>query len=163
ARAVGGVVVRMGSPGVVLNPLDLPIHHTPNGGPRAHPDVVRRRALFIDTFVSVLLRMELDPITRAVLDDACTTPYTRARTPPHPAPWPPPPPPLPPPAAALPAPPAPPGPTLAAQLRPYPTGAWSGLFNGPTTTPTATSEAARLVSWSLRELPDELHAPATLL
>lgn len=162
-RAVGGVVVRMGGPGVVINPLDLPIHHRPDAAPYAHPDTVRRRALFLHTFISVLLGVELDPTTRAVLDDACATTYACAGIhPDRPDTWVRPAPILADLAAALAEHSDPPGPALAAHLRPYVAGAWAGLFNGPTTTP-ATSGAARLVSWSLRDLPDELRAPGTLL
>ena len=48
AAAVGGTVVRLGAPGVKLNPLDLPVGDT-------RPDVLTRRGLFLHTFIAVLL------------------------------------------------------------------------------------------------------------
>src|SRR5256886_11366480 len=49
ADAVGGVIVRLGTQGVKLNPLDLPV-----GDHR--PDVLTRRGLFLHTLIAVLLR-----------------------------------------------------------------------------------------------------------
>ena len=48
---------------------------------------------------------------------------------------------------------------LAAQLEPYTTGSYSGLFDGPTTT----APTGHLVVFSLRDLPDELKTVGTLL
>lgn len=49
---------------------------------------------------------------------------------------------------------------LARRLRPYVDGAFSGLFDGPTTHPPG---GRHLVVWSLRELPDQLRGLATML
>jgi type IV secretory system conjugative DNA transfer VirD4/TraG family protein/uncharacterized protein DUF87 len=165
ANTVGGVVVRVGAPGVRINPLDVPIHHRADGGRHAHRDALTLRSLFLFTFISVLLGVELDPTTRAVLDDACATTYARAGIDPdQPGTWERPAPILADLAAALADHPDPAAAGLATQLRPYVTGAWSRLFNGPTTIPaTSLGAGARLVSWSLRELPDELRVPGTLL
>jgi hypothetical protein len=48
---------------------------------------------------------------------------------------------------------------LATRLRPFVDGAYAGLFDGPTTTPTA----GHLVVWSLRALAEELKPAAMLL
>ena len=48
---------------------------------------------------------------------------------------------------------------LAARLRPFVDGAFSGLFDGPTTT----TPVGHLVVWSLRALPEELKTIGTLL
>ncbi|GAA5172587.1 hypothetical protein GCM10023321_72670 [Pseudonocardia eucalypti] len=149
-HAVGGAVVRVGAPGVRINPFDLG---------HAQPDALRRRALFLHTFVAVLLDREIDPSTRAVLDEAITHTYSRAGITADPATWGRPASILADLAATLADHPDPAGPELATQLGPYTVGAWSGLFNGPTTT----EPAGQLVSWSLRELPDELRGPATLV
>jgi type IV secretory pathway VirB4 component len=159
-EAIGGTVIRVGAPGVRINPLDVPIHEREDGGRHAHRDALARRALFIATFISVLLGVELDPTTRAVLDEACATAYSRAGI--HaddPDTWLRPPPILADLAHTLAEHPDPAGRTLATQLRPYIHGGWSGVFNGHTTT----APTGRLVSWSLREMPGELAAPATLL
>src|SRR6266536_572422 len=61
ADAVGGTYLRLGTPGVRLNPFDL--------DPDAHAgaDALTRRALFLHTLVSVLLREPLDPAATAAL------------------------------------------------------------------------------------------------
>ena len=63
AAAVDGTVVRLGAPGVKINPLDLPTGDT-------RPDVLTRRGLFLHTFVSVLLGEQPAPAERAALDRA---------------------------------------------------------------------------------------------
>jgi type IV secretory pathway VirB4 component len=159
-HAIGGTVIRIGAPGVRINPLDVPIHEREDGGRHAHRDALARRALFVDTFVSVLLGVELDPTSRAVLDEACAATYARAGIhPDDPDTWLRPAPILADLAAVLAEHPDPAGDTLATQLRPYTVGAWSGVFNGHSTS----APTGRLVSWSLREMPDELRAPGTLL
>ena len=171
--SVGGTVVRLGAPGVHFNPLDLPIHTGPAGGVHAAADTVTGRALFLHTFIAVLLGETPDPMTRAVLDDAITTTYARAGiTQDNPASWLRPAPGLPDLAAALRAHPDPAGLVLAARLRPFSHGAHSHLFTSTTAADTASADGVggaglggprRLVSFSLRALPDQLRAAATLL
>ena len=55
AHAVGGVVIRPGTPGVHLNPLDLPLSRPDPDGVRTAPtDALTRRALFLHTLLAVL-------------------------------------------------------------------------------------------------------------
>lgn len=151
-RAVDGTLIRIGEPGVRVNPLDLP----PDP---AEPDTLIRRALFAHTLVSVLLGEQPGPAGRAALDTAVTTAYAQAGITSDPATW---------------HRPAPlmhdltqalteggdrAGRALAARLAPFVTGSWSGLFDGPSTV----SPAGHLVVFSLRDLPDELRALGTLL
>ena len=88
-RAVGGAYLRLGHPGVHLNPFDL-------GG---EPDALTRRALFAHTLAAVLLGGPLDPPSAAVLDRAVLAAYgargitSDPRTHSRPAPLPPRPPP----------------------------------------------------------------------
>jgi type IV secretory pathway VirB4 component len=162
AAAVGGTYVHLGAAGVRLNPLDLPIHTRPDGRRTAPKDALVRRSLFLHTAISVLLGAELEAAQRAALDRAIAATYQQvgitadART------W----------TRAA--------PTLrnlrdqlattekagdhaagelAAKLHPYVDGAWSGLFDGPTSTP----PEGHLVVFSLRDLPDELKGIGTLL
>ena len=86
AAAVGGHVVAPGAPGVHLNPFDLPI--TARDGRRSAPrDALTRRALFLHTFLAVLLGEPLSPIERAVLDTAITDTYTAAGITDDPSTW----------------------------------------------------------------------------
>ncbi|HZD15008.1 MAG TPA: hypothetical protein VE196_07750, partial [Pseudonocardiaceae bacterium] len=158
--AVGGVVVRLGAPGVSLNPLDLPLHRDSAGRLHTSVGVVGERGVFVQTFVTALLGVELDPTERAVLDEAISATYTAAGiTPDDPSGWLRPAPLLADLAATLTGHRDPAGRELAAQLRPYSHGAHGRLFQAPTsTTPTG-----RLVSFSLRALPDELRPAATML
>src|SRR5829696_3773747 len=63
--AVGGAYLRLGAPGVHLNPLDL----------GSEPDALTRRALFAHTLVAVLLGGPLDPAASAVVDRAVLAAY----------------------------------------------------------------------------------------
>jgi type IV secretory pathway VirB4 component len=155
ADAVGGTVIRLGAPGIRINPLDL------RGDRRA--DALTRRALFVHTLVGVLLGDAVDPASRAALDRAITAAYTDAGITSDRRTWRRPPPLLADVATALTADPDPAGPRLAGHLAPYTTGSWAGLFAGPTTSPTGTSPTGHLVVWSLRDLPDELRPAGTLL
>lgn len=151
AEAVGGTYLRLGAPGVRLNPFDLPT------GAAEIPDALTRRALFTHTLIAVLLGDALTPGDRAVLDRAVTATYTSAGITSDPRTW------------ARPAPQLanlartlqqdPDGAQLAARLAPYTTGSYSGLFDGPTTHPID----AHLVAISLRDLPDELKSVGTLI
>jgi type IV secretory pathway VirB4 component len=149
ADAVGGSCLRLGAPGVHLNPLDLP----------AEPDALTRRALFTHTLVPVLVGEPLSPAGSAVLDRAAVAAYTSRgitsdpRTHTRPAPL------LGDLAAALEADPDPAGPALAARLAPHVTGSFRGLFERPT----STRPDGHLLVFCLRDLPEELKAVGTLL
>ena len=65
ADSVGGTHVRLGAPGVRINPFDL----------GAEPDAYTRRALFIHTLVAVLLNKTTDAAARAALDRAIVAAY----------------------------------------------------------------------------------------
>ncbi len=153
ADAVGGTYLRLGTPGVRLNPFDL--------DPDAHAgaDALTRRALFLHTLVSVLLREPLDPAATAALDRAILAAYAAKgitadpRTHTRPAPL------LADLAAALAADSEPAARTLAARLVPFTTGSHRRLFDGATTT----RPGGHLLVFSLRELPEELFAAGTLL
>jgi type IV secretory pathway VirB4 component len=152
AHAVGGTVVRLGAPGVRINPLDLPAGD-------GRPDVLTRRGLFLHTFVGVLLGQALPPAERAALDRAILAAYRHAgitadpRTHHRPAPL------LRDLAHELAADPVPAAAELAARLAPWVDGSFKDLFDGPTTE----TPAGHLVVWSLRHLPDELRTVGTLL
>ncbi|MEV4539318.1 DUF87 domain-containing protein [Asanoa sp. NPDC049518] len=150
ADTVGGTVIRLGQPGVTINPLDLPA-----SDPR--PDVLTRRGLFLHTLVAVLLAAQPAPHERAALDRAILGTYRRAGITADPATHHRPAPLLRDLAATLAEDPA--GADLAARLGPWVDGSYADLFNGPTTT----SPAGHLVVWSLRHLPDELRTAGTLL
>ena len=159
ASHVGGTVVRLGEPGVRLNPLDLP------AGSR-RPDTLTRRGLFLHTLVAVMLGADnpasgggLDAREKAALDRAIIAAYTGAGITSDPATWTRPAPLLRDLASTLDTDPDPAAATLAARLSPWTTGNFSDLFAGPTTT----APAGHLVVWSLRQLPDELRPVGTLL
>ncbi|GAA2779109.1 VirB4 family type IV secretion system protein [Crossiella cryophila] len=152
-QAVGGTYLPLGAPEVRLNPFDLP------DGAQHMPDAVTRRSLFIHTAVAVLLETTLTPAERAVLDRAVTAAYaavgitTDSRTWTRPAPQ------LGHLAHVLAADPDPVAHELATRLAPFVTGAYAGLFNGPTTH----RPSGHLVAISLRDLPEELKPIGTLL
>ncbi|UQA97681.1 VirB4 family type IV secretion system protein [Streptomyces halobius] len=153
AETVGGQVVALGADGVRLNPFDLP------AAKDGEEDVLTRRVLFLHTFLAVLLGTDLTPAEKAVLDRAVLAAYARAgitgdartwtRTPPTLADL----------TAVL----AEDGSQAAAdlddRLAPYTTGSHAQLFNGPSTTATS----GHLVIYALRQLPEEVKAPAMLL
>ncbi|WP_194820924.1 VirB4 family type IV secretion system protein [Micromonospora sp. S-DT3-3-22] len=152
ADAVGGSVVRLGLPGVKINPLDLP------AGDR-RSDTLTRRGLFLHTLISVLLGHQPPPAERAALDRAILAVYRQAGITADPATHHRPAPLLRDLAQTLRADDDPAAATLAARLAPWVQGSFADLFNGPTTqTPTG-----HLVVWSLRHLPDELRTVGTLL
>jgi type IV secretory pathway VirB4 component len=152
ADTVGGTVLRLGAPGVRLNPLDLPV------GDR-RPDVVTRRGVFVHTFITMLLGHTLAPDEVGPLDRAISGAYqhagitgdpaTHRRTAPL----------LRDVATLLADDPDPAGGRLAGRLQPWVSGSFAGLFDGPTTT----HPYGHLVVWSLRHLPDELRGPGTFL
>ncbi|MFF0452998.1 PrgI family mobile element protein [Nocardia africana] len=159
ADAVGGTHIRLGAPGVRLNPFDLDIHIRPDGHRTAPSDALTRRKLFLHTLIRVLLG-DQTATQRAVLDTALTATYAAAGIADDPATW------------------GRPAPTLstlrdqlagldtaagrelAAGLHPFvDAGAYAGLLDGPTTT----DPDGGLVVFSLRDLPDELKTIGTLL
>ncbi|MGW5722819.1 VirB4 family type IV secretion system protein [Amycolatopsis sp. NPDC003865] len=156
AAAVGGTYVHLGAEQVRLNPMDLTIHTRPDGRRTAPRDALIRRSLFLHTVISVLLGSELAATDRAALDRAITATYQRAGITSDPRTWPRPAPLLADLAEVLA---EADGADLAARLQPFTTGAFSGLFSGPTTT----RPEGHLVVFSLRDLPSELKAIGTLL
>ncbi|MFI8802777.1 VirB4 family type IV secretion system protein [Micromonospora chalcea] len=152
ADAVGGTIVRLGAPGVKINPLDLP---TGDG----RPDVLTRRGLFLHTLISVLLGQVPPPAERAALDRAILQVYRQAGITADPATHHRPAPLLKDLAATLRADDNPAAHELAARLAPWVAGSFSDLFDSPTTT----RPDGHLVIWSLRHLPDELRTVGTLL
>ncbi|MDA2807184.1 MULTISPECIES: VirB4 family type IV secretion system protein [Nocardiopsis] len=152
AEAVGGTVIRLGAPGVHLNPLDLALDET------AKRDALTRRALFLHTLLAVMLGRPLEPRRRAALDRALVAAYAKAGITTDRRTW------------NRPAPllsdlsevlrsEGEDGRQVADELEPFVTGSHRELFAAPTTS----RPAGHLVSWSLRELPDELKAVGTLL
>jgi type IV secretory pathway VirB4 component len=147
--AVGGAYLRLGHPGVHLNPLDL----------GTEPDALTRRALFTHTLVAVLVGSALDPAAAAVLDRAVLAAYAARgitsdpRTHPRPAPL------LADLTQALADDPDPAGAALAARLTPFTTGSFRGLFEQPT----STHPDRHLLVLSLGDLPEELKPVGTLL
>jgi type IV secretory pathway VirB4 component len=162
ASVVGGTYVHLGAGGVRLNPFDLPIQISANGRRTAPHDALNRRSLFLHTVFAVLFGTHVTPTERAVLDTAITDTYHRAGITSDARTW------------TRPAPlmrdlrdvlaaSGDQGDTvaadLAARLHPYVDGAFSDLFDGPTTT----APDGHLVVFSLRDLPDESKAIGTLL
>ena len=160
AAAVGGAYLALGAPGVRLNPLDL--HPGGDDGDAAPAvDALTRRALFVHALVEVMAAGPLAPQQRAALDRAIVACYQQAgitadpRTHRRPAPL------LRDLADALdrdaerdPA-----AGTLAAQLTPYVTGSWQGLFDGATTT----RPGGHLVVFGIGDLPEALASVGTML
>ncbi|MGW5721355.1 VirB4 family type IV secretion system protein [Amycolatopsis sp. NPDC003865] len=159
AAAVGGTYVHLGAEQVRLNPMDLPIHTRPDGRRTAPRDALIRRSLFLHTVISVLLGSELEATERAALDRAITATYQRVGITSDPRTWTRPAPLLADLAEVLADAGDPAGVELAARLHPYVTGAFSGLFSGPT----STRPEGHLVVFSLRDLADELKPIGTLL
>jgi len=156
AAAVGGAYVHLGAEGVRLNPFDLPASAARS---RARPDALMRRALFLHTFLGVLLGEQPDAAQRAALDRAIMTAYQEAGITADPRSWGRPAPLLADLAAVLRSGGDGAGRELAAKLVPFTEGTHSQLFAGPT----STRPDGHLIVWSLRDLPDELKAAGTLL
>jgi type IV secretory pathway VirB4 component len=151
AEAVGGTIIRPGIPGVRMNPLDL----SAGDG----DDALVRRALFLQTFVSVLTGgASIGPEEAAALDVAVLAAYrgkgitTDRRT------WRRQPPVLADVAEAL-KDTGDAGRTLAARLHPYVAGSFKGLFDGSTTT----AAEGHLIVYAIKDLPEELKPVGTLL
>lgn len=157
AEAVGGTIIRPGTPGVRINPLDL----SAGDG----DDALVRRALFMQTFVAVLTSGDgttatggVSPQEAAALDVAVLAAYRGMGITTDPRTW------------RRPAPlladvtealkdTGEAGQTLAARLHPYVAGSFKGLFDGPTTT----AADGHLVVYAIKDLPEELKSVGTLL
>lgn len=126
ADQLGGIVIRLGQPGVCLNPLDLP----ENGS----TDAMTRQALFVHTLIAVMLGGAIDASEKAALDSAIIAAYRGAgitsdpRTHHRPAPL------LADLHAALLGSNDPVAGGLARRLPPFVSGSYAGLFTGPSTT-----------------------------
>jgi hypothetical protein len=158
AATVGGAHIHLGAAGVKVNPLDLPHHHGAGRSGGSGGDVLMRRALWMHTVLGVLLGT-LSPAHAAVADVGIHTCYRRAGITADPATWTRPAPLLADLAAALADTGDPLGVEMATRLTPYTEGSFSRLFDAPTTTPTD----SHLVVFSLKDLPEQLHAIGTLL
>ncbi|HZT67378.1 MAG TPA: DUF87 domain-containing protein [Acidimicrobiales bacterium] len=149
AETAGGAYLHLGAPGVRLNPFDL----------APGPDPLISRALFAHSLIAVLLGAKPAPAEAAALDRAVLAAYESvgitadARSHARPAPI------LADVSAALAADADPAAHDLAARLAPYVAGSHRGLFDGPTTT----RPESHLVVFSLRDVPGELKAAATLI
>ncbi|MEV5832821.1 PrgI family mobile element protein [Nocardia sp. NPDC052112] len=159
AETVGGTNIRLGAPGVRLNPFDLEIHTRRDGRRSAPPDALTGRKLFLHTLMQVLLG-DQNAAQRTALDSALTATYAAAGITEDPATW------------TRPAPTlsglrdqlarlaTPAAGELAAALHPFVGGgAYAGLLDGPTTT----DPEGGLIVFSLRELPEELKTIGTML
>jgi type IV secretory pathway VirB4 component len=144
AEAIGGSVIRPGTPGVRINPLDLPT---------GEDDALTRRCLFLHTLLGVLLGHDqtLPAAAPAALDAALLATYRSAGITTDPRTWRRPAPLLRDLAAALTGE-GQPGRDLAARLHPYVAGSFSALFDGPTTT----RADGPLTVYAFRQLADEL-------
>jgi type IV secretory pathway VirB4 component len=156
AVAVGGTIIRLGTPGVRINPLDLP---------RGRDNVLLDRAAFLRTFVAVLINGDraaaeqtLSGDEAAALDIAVLAAYRGKGITSDPRTWRRPVPLLVDVAEAL-AGADEHGRRLAVRLRPYVHGSFKTLFDGPTTTPAE----GHLVVYAIKDLPDELQPVGTLL
>lgn len=156
--AVGGAYLPLAASGAHLNPFDLP-------QAAGQADAAVRRALFAHTFISVLLGEKLTGSERAVLDAAISAAYRARGITADPATW------------------QRPAPllgdltgilrdhasqrgragqdaaSLAARLAPFCEGAHAGVFDQPT----SVHPDGHLITFSLRDLPEELKAAGTLL
>lgn len=152
AETVGGHVIALGADGVRLNPFDLPAADSGE-------DVLTRRVLFLHTFIAVLLGSEPTAAEKALLDRAILAAYARAGITADPRTWRRTPPTLADLATVL----AEDGSETAAavadRLVPYTTGSHARLFNGHSTATTS----GHLTVFALRQLPEEVKAPAMLL
>ncbi|WP_228563716.1 VirB4 family type IV secretion system protein [Catenulispora rubra] len=156
AVLVGGAFLDLGADGVRLNPFDLPEDAEKVAGTT---NALIRRALFLHTFISVLVGEQLSPSERSALDRAVLAAYAAVGITADPRTWKRQAPILSDLADALRAGTDPTGVALAAKLEPFTTGSWAGLFDGPTTT----APSGHLQVFCLRQLPEELKSVGTLL
>jgi type IV secretory pathway VirB4 component len=153
---VGGAFLDLGADGVRLNPFDLPEDAETTAGTS---NALIRRALFLHTFISVLIGEQLTPAERAALDRAVLAAYAGVGITADPRTWKRAAPILSDLAETLHTSSDPTAVTLAAKLEPFTTGSWAGLFDGPTTT----APSGHLQVFCLRQLPEELKSVGTLL
>ncbi|NUR59614.1 MAG: DUF87 domain-containing protein, partial [Catenulispora sp.] len=156
AALVGGAYLDLGADGVRLNPFDLPENAEKSAG---KTNALVRRALFLHTFIAVLVGEPLTPAERAALDRAVLAAYAAVGITADPRTWKRQAPILSDLAEALHANSDPAAASLAAKLEPFTTGSWAGLFDGPTTT----APSGHLQVFCLRHLPEELKSVGTLL
>ena len=156
AALVGGAYLDLGADGVRLNPFDLPQDAEKSAG---KTNALVRRALFLHTFIAVLVGEPLTPAERAALDRAVLSAYAAVGITADPRTWKRAAPILSDLAEALHANSDPAAVSLAAKLEPFTTGSWAGLFDGPTTT----APSGHLQVFCLRHLPEELKSVGTLL
>ena len=156
AALVGGAYLDLGADGVRLNPFDLPADAEKTAGTS---NALIRRALFLHTFISVLIGEPLGPSERAALDRAVLAAYAAVGITADPRTWKRAAPILSDLSEALEAGGDPAAVSLAAKLEPFTTGSWAGLFDGPTTT----APSGHLQVFCLRQLPEELKSVGTLL
>jgi type IV secretory pathway VirB4 component len=153
AETIGATVIRPGSPGVRINPLDVPV---------GEDDALTRRWMFTHTLLAVMLGDRsggaLPDAQAAALDAAVQAAYERKGITLDPRTWQRPAPLLTDLAAAL-RQQGPAGRDLAARLQPYVSGSFSTLFAGPTTT----HPAGPLTVYAFKDLADELKPITTLL
>jgi len=155
AAAAGGVVIRLGAPGVRINPLDLP---------PGDDDALNDRARFMQTLVTVMgtgdtaASSPLPGDEARSLDIAVLAAYRAKGITTDPRTWRRPVPLLADVMAELEAV-DDAGRRVAARLHPYAVGSMKGLFDGPTTTATT----GHLVVYALKDLPEQLHPVGTLL
>lgn len=156
ASLVGGAYLDLGADGVRLNPFDLPENAAKSAG---KTNALVRRALFLHTFIAVLVGEPLTPAERGALDRAVLSAYAAVGITADPRTWKRQAPILSDLAEALHANSDPAAASLAAKLEPFTTGSWAGLFDGPTTT----APSGHLQVFCLRHLPEELKSVGTLL
>ena len=158
ARAIGGTHLPLGAD-VRINPLELGLHTRHDGRRTAPADALARRSLFCHTLLPVLLGQSLSAEERAVLDTAVLQTYAQAGITDNPRSWTQPAPVLADLRASLAATESDTARGLAEKLQPFTDGAYSGLFDGPSTT----EPDGPLVVFSLKHLPEELKPAGTLL
>ncbi|MFD7504954.1 VirB4 family type IV secretion system protein [Streptomyces sp. NPDC059850] len=155
AETVGGNVVALGADGVRLNPFDLPRHDQADDG----DDVLTRRVLFLHRFLAVLFGTEAKGAEEAALDRALLRTYARAGITADARTWSRNPPVLADLAEVLDEDGSEAAAGLVERLAPYVTGSHSCVFNGHSTA----STSGHLTVFALRQLPEEIKAPAMLL
>jgi type IV secretory pathway VirB4 component len=153
AEAVGGVVLELGTPGVRINPLDLPDPQA------ATPDALNRKTMDVHALVEVLAGIDAARAGRAGLDRAIGAAYQQAGVTADPRTWNRQAPGLAAVCALLAAGQDAAGTALAAALGPFVSGSHSGLFDAPSTH----GLTGHLTVYTLDHLPDQLRPAAVLL
>jgi type IV secretory pathway VirB4 component len=157
AEHVGGAVVRLGEPGVHVNPFDLPAE-------RSKTNTLQRRAVQVHSLVCVMLGASgrdgpVSEQERDALDRAITAAYAGAGITNDPATWDRPAPLLRDLHPPLDADPDPAATALSRRLARWTRGNFAGMFDAAT----STQPEGHLVVWSLRHLPDELRGVGMML